>query len=66
MFYIFYSIYGGEWSDNGEHHEVTDPMGDVPGYSGVMPRADTCLSVEEVHLALLRGPLLCKETRKGG
>lgn len=44
------------------HFTVTDTVEDVPWYSGVMPRADTCLSVEKVHLALLRGPLLCKKT----
>lgn len=37
-------------------------VADVPGYTGVVPRADTCLSVEEVHLALLRGSLLCRKT----
>lgn len=37
-------------------------VADVPWHSGIMPRADTCLSVEKVHLALLRGPLLCRET----
>lgn len=44
--------------------EVAEPLGDVPWYSGVMPCADTCLSVEKVHLALLRGPLLCRKTQK--
>lgn len=34
---------------------------ELPWHSGVMPCADTCLSVEKVHLALLRGPLLCKK-----
>lgn len=42
--------------------EVTDPVADLPWYSGVMPRADTCLRVKKVHLALLRGPLLCRKT----
>lgn len=34
----------------------------IPGYPGVVPGADTCLRVEEVHLALHRRPLLCLDT----
>lgn len=45
---------------------LPDPMADIPWYSGIMPRADTRLSVEKVHLALLRGPLLCRKTYKMG
>lgn len=33
--------------------------GSLPGYPGVVPRADARLRVQEVHLALHRGPLLC-------
>lgn len=65
--YIFYSLYGGLLKEQNIVllsclPKRTDPVADVPWYSGVMPRADTCLSVEKVHLALLRGPLLCKNT----
>lgn len=45
-------------------YESTDDLVDVPGYSGVVPRADTCLGMEKVHLALLCGPLLCKSGKK--
>lgn len=37
----------------------------VPGHSGVVPRADARLGVQEVHLTLLRGPLLCEQTPGG-
>lgn len=37
---------------------------DIPWYSGVMPRADTSLSVEKVHLALLCCPLFCMSRYK--
>ena len=33
--------------------------GNLPGYPGVVPRADSRLRVQEVHLALYRGSLLC-------
>lgn len=46
------------------NYKGTRTVVDIPGYSGVMPRADTCLSVEEVHLSLLRGPLFCRKTKR--
>ncbi len=50
---VFYILY---------FYHVASEVTDVPWYSGVVPRADTCLGVEKVHLALLRGPLLCRKT----
>lgn len=38
--------------------------GDLPGYPGVVPGADSSLRVQEVHLPLHGGSLLC--TRKRG
>lgn len=68
--YVLLSSHGFFWIDvlkQQRRHlsEVTDPAVDVPGYSGVVPRADARLSVEEVYLALLCGPLFCRKTGEG-
>lgn len=63
--FIHFTVYTVD-SENGakQDTQICPSVVDVPRYSGVVPRADTGLSVEEVHLALLRGPLLCRRDVK--